>query len=135
VQLYIKHGYYLERLIAITKKGKSGLEEIQKMIEGLRSNPPKELGGSPVIEILDYKSSESFNVETGERKVIDLPSSNFIQFITADGDKVTARPSGTEPKIKFYFSVREELTSISEFDKVTQKLNEKIDRIVAEVYS
>jgi phosphoglucomutase len=133
VQLYVKHGYYLERLIALTKKGKSGLEEIQKMIENFRSNPPKSLGGSDVIEILDYQSSECKNLKTGEISTIELPSSNFIQFITESGDKVTARPSGTEPKIKFYFSVRENLTDTSEFLAVTKLLNSKIDNIVAEL--
>lgn len=133
VNLYIQHGYYLERLIAITKKGKSGLEEIQNMIEKFRKDPPKKLGGSAVVEILDYQSRESLNLNTGMKSSIDLPSSNFIQFITADGDKITARPSGTEPKIKFYFSVREDINNVEEFEKTTIRLNGKIDQIVHEL--
>ena len=133
VQLYVNHGYYLERLISITKKGKAGLEEIQKMIEDFRANPPKVLGGSPVIKILDYKSGISTDIESGQESSIGLPSSNFIQFITADGDKVTARPSGTEPKIKFYFSVKSNLNSIDDFVDVTNQLNAKIDQFVADL--
>jgi phosphoglucomutase len=133
VQLYIKHGYYLERLIALTRKGKSGLEEIRQMIENLRAKPPVTLGGSEVVELLDYKTGKRTDLKSGSITPIGLPSSNFIQFITAAGDKVTARPSGTEPKIKFYFSVREDLDSIADFAQLTKKLNTKIDQMVREL--
>lgn len=133
INLYVKHGYYLEHLVAITKKGKAGLEEIQKMIEGLRSNPPKQLGGSDVVEIIDYKSQISKNLITGKESPTRLPSSNFIQFLTAEGDKITARPSGTEPKIKFYFSVKSPLAALEEFDNATKQLKSKISNIVLEL--
>ncbi len=103
------------------------------MIEGFRANAPQELGGSAVVEVLDYKTSIAKNMGTGKETKIDLPSSNFIQFITADGDKVTARPSGTEPKIKFYFSVKSELANANDFKTVHSELNAKIDRIVSEL--
>ncbi len=133
VDLYTRNGFYLERLISITKKGKSGLEEIQSMIEGLRANPPKSLGGSAVTTLLDYKTGERKNTATGEVSSIGLPSSNFIQFITADGDKITARPSGTEPKIKFYFSVKQSLKSKAAFKETYTALNAKIDLIATEL--
>jgi phosphoglucomutase len=133
IQLYVQHGYYLERLISITKKGKAGLEEIQKMIEGFRLNPPKRLGGSDITTIIDYKTAISKDLKTRKESSTNLPSSNFIQFITADGDKITARPSGTEPKIKFYFSVKNPLKSLDSFRSVTIDLNSKIDMMVKEL--
>lgn len=133
LHIYQEYGYYLERLIAITKKGKEGLEEIQRMIEGYRANPPKSLGGSAVTHILDYKAGTIKNLQSGEITKINLPSSNFIQFITAEGDKVTARPSGTEPKIKFYFSVKGKLAGLKDYENQTALLNEKIDRFVSDL--
>ncbi len=133
ISIYEKHGYYLERLISITKKGKAGKEEIQAMIEGFRNNPPQELGGSKVITYIDYKSGIVKNLENNSESKTGLPSSNFVQFITASGDKITARPSGTEPKIKFYFSVNTLLTSSLEFESTTSKLNNKIDAIITEL--
>lgn len=133
IELYVRDGFYLERLISITKKGKAGLEEIQAMIEGFRANPPTQLGGSAVVEVIDYKTGLSKNTVSGEESKTRLPSSNFIQFITADGDKITARPSGTEPKIKFYFSVKSELESAAAFEHVHTVLNSKINRIVTEL--
>lgn len=133
IELYVRDGFYLERLIAITKKGKAGLEEIQAMIEGFRANAPTQLGGSAVVEVIDYKTGVSKNTVSGEESKTGLPSSNFIQFITADGDKITARPSGTEPKIKFYFSVKSELESTEYFEQVRKELYSKIDRIVTEL--
>lgn len=133
VNIYIRDGYYLERLISITKKGKSGLEAIQAMIEGYRNNPPKSLAGSEIIEIIDYQSGTIKHVKTGALVDTNLPKSNFVQFITADGDKVTARPSGTEPKIKFYFSVKGQLQAKGDFAKITASLNAKIDRIIQDL--
>ena len=133
ISLYIAHGYYMERLISITKTGKAGLEEIQSMIEGYRRNPPKSLGGSEIVEIIDYQSGIAKNTRLGKQSSTALPSSNFIQFLTADGDKITARPSGTEPKIKFYFSIKTHLESLSNFTETTNKLNKKMDGIIAEL--
>jgi len=130
IQLYVRHGFYLEHLISITKKGKAGLEEIQAMIEGFRKNPPRMLGGSEVLEILDYKTSVATNLETGATRNIELPSSNFIQFITKAGDRITARPSGTEPKIKFYFSVQDDLPAKEQYDQTKLKLQSKIAAMV-----
>jgi phosphoglucomutase len=133
VNIYVRDGYYLERLISLTKKGKSGLEEIQAMIEGYRTNPPSQLGGSAVTQIIDYQAGTIKNLVNGSTTSTNLPKSNFVQFITADGDKVTARPSGTEPKIKFYFSVTGVLGSKTDLAAATAMLNQKIDHIVADL--
>jgi phosphoglucomutase len=117
--MYMEHGFYLEDLISITKKGRHGAAEIAAMLEDLRSNTPKTIVGEEVVEFIDYLDTE----KTG------LPESNVLQFITAKGTKLTARPSGTEPKIKFYFSVNKKLTSIEEYDLVKTKLAEKITAI------
>lgn len=121
--MYLAHGFYLEDLISITKQGRSGLEEISNMMEGLRNTPPKSIVGEEVVEFVDYLESS----KTG------LPASNVLQFITNKGTKVTARPSGTEPKIKFYFSVQEKLTQREEFDEIKQKLTQKIANIQREM--
>jgi len=121
--MYLSHGFYLEDLISITKQGRSGLEEISNMMEGLRNTPPKTIVGEEVVEFIDYLES----TKTG------LPASNVLQFITNKGTKVTARPSGTEPKIKFYFSVQEKLTQREEFDETKQKLTQKIVNIQREM--
>lgn len=133
LSIYLQHGYYLERLIALTKKGKDGLEEIQQMIEGYRKQPPRTLGGSTVTHILDYQAQTKTDLRSGEITKIELPASNFIQFITEEGDKVTARPSGTEPKIKFYFSVKGSLNSMADYAETTTALNGKIDGFVRDL--
>jgi phosphoglucomutase len=133
IDLYVRHGFYLEHLISITKKGKAGLEEIQAMIEGFRKNPPRMLGGSEVLEILDYKTSVATNLETEATRKIGLPSSNFIQFITKAGDRITARPSGTEPKIKFYFSVKSDLSAKEDYSETKQILQNKIESMVVDL--
>lgn len=133
IEIYVRNGFYLEHLISITKTGKAGLEKIQEMIEGYRNTPPAQLGGSDVVEILDYKSGVAKNVKTGKSQKINLPASNFVQFITADGDKVTARPSGTEPKIKFYFSVKAQLLSKKEFALTKLQLQKKINSIISDL--
>lgn len=103
--IHKEFGLYYENLISITKKGKKGAEEITTMMQEYRDNPPVEINGSKVEYLLDYKSSEKKNLLTGNNDLMDFPSSNVLQFITEDGSKISARPSGTEPKIKFYFSV------------------------------
>lgn len=105
-QLYQQHGFYIEHLISITKKGREGAQAIADIMERFRSNPPVKLGGEAVVRIDDIKSGESMDVASGQRSRIDLPTSNVLQFFTEGGSKISARPSGTEPKIKFYFSVK-----------------------------
>ena len=133
IDLYIQYGFYLEKLISITKKGMNGQEEIAKMMEGFRNNPPKELNGSKVAELLDYELHVGKNLDTGETWKIDLPTSNVLQFILEDGSKISARPSGTEPKIKFYFSVKTDLKDKSEFDKQYEVLENKIKKIIEDL--
>jgi phosphoglucomutase len=131
--LYIEFGFYYESLISITKKGKSGAEEIQTMMKEYRLNPPTVLNGSKVVEVKDYQAQETTNLITGDKTVIDLPKSNVLQFITEDGSKISARPSGTEPKIKFYFGVKANLEKAEDYDKVKAELIEKISKITKDL--
>jgi phosphoglucomutase len=130
IDLYIKYGFFKENLISITKKGINGSKEIAAMMEGYRNNPPKQINGVNVVQLLDYQKQESKNLETGESQKIHLPKSNVLQFILSDGTKISARPSGTEPKIKFYFSVNMKLNSISEFEEKERQLDEKIEAVI-----
>jgi phosphoglucomutase len=131
--LYMEFGFYKEKLISIVRKGKAGAEEIKKIMDDFRSNPPAKLDGSPVVVIKDYQSGISKNLITGEETTIDLPKSNVLQFFTQDGSKVSVRPSGTEPKIKFYFGIKGKLDNRNDFEKVNNELSAKIDRIVGEL--
>ncbi|GGG78595.1 phosphoglucomutase [Parapedobacter pyrenivorans] len=133
IDLYVQHGYYKEKLVSLTKTGKAGAEEIKAMMERLRSNPPQTLGGIDVAEIKDYERSESYNLKTGERSVINLPKSDVLQFITVDGDVISARPSGTEPKIKFYCSVKQPLANAADFEHMSQELEDRVDRIMKDI--
>lgn len=128
--LYLEFGFFKEDLISITKKGKSGAEEIQKMMDDFRANPPKEIAGSKLLKIKDYGLSVETNIATGKKTTINLPKSNVLQFITEDGSKISARPSGTEPKIKFYFGVKESLDKAEDFEKVNKSLDNKIQNII-----
>lgn len=130
IDLYIKYGFYYESLISITKKGMNGQAEIAAMMETFRNNPPKEINGSKVVEILDYEKQIGKDFESGDSWKIELPKSNVLQFVTADGSKISARPSGTEPKIKFYFSVKTKLNSKDEYDKKFAELESKIQGII-----
>src|SRR5687767_15710198 len=130
IDLYVKYGFYKEHLISITKKGMNGQKEIAEMMENYRNNPPKTINGSPVVQLLDYELRKGLNPQTGEEWDIKLPKSNVLQFILADGSKISARPSGTEPKIKFYFSIRTTLKSAGEFDKTNTALDERIKEII-----
>ena len=103
------------------------------MMEQFRSNPPKMLAGSRVIELLDYQKQVKTTLQTGETEVIRLPKSNVLQFILEDGSKISARPSGTEPKIKFYFSVNTTLESVDRFEEAQQKAKEKIQTIIKDM--
>ena len=133
IDIYNEFGFYKESLISITKKGKSGAEDIKVMMENFRMNPPESIAGSDVILVHDYLQQKSFDQESHDRFDIDLPKSNVLQFITQDGTKVSIRPSGTEPKIKFYFGVRSELKNKSDFNKIDKLLNEKIATIINEL--
>jgi phosphoglucomutase len=133
IELYVQSGFYLEDLISITKKGMNGQKEIADMMEGYRSNPPKNIFGKDVVQLLDYELRTGKNLQTGESWVIDLPKSNVLQFILADGSKISARPSGTEPKIKFYFSVNAKLDKAENFDAVHQQLKQYIQGIISDM--
>jgi phosphoglucomutase len=133
IDLYVKYGFYKETLISLTKKGMNGQKEIAEMMTAYRSHPPANINGSPVVQLLDYDTRTGRNVTTGETWTIDLPQSNVLQFILADGSKISARPSGTEPKIKFYFSVNTGLSSAADYDRVNAELTIRIDRIIADM--
>jgi phosphoglucomutase len=131
LDLYLQYGYYQEDLISITKKGMNGQQEIAQMMESFRCDPPKELAGSKEVELLDYQKQIKTKLRNGNTEAITLPKSNVLQFITEDGSKISARPSGTEPKIKFYFSVNTKLESIGKFEEAQQKAKEKIQTIIS----
>ena len=129
VDIYKEYGFYKEGLLSVVRKGKSGAEEIQQMMVDYRQNPPAAINGSKVVCIKDYKLRVSRDIATGREEPIDLPASNVLQFFTADGNKVTVRPSGTEPKIKFYFGVKGELANKEAFDATNAALDGKIEAI------
>jgi phosphoglucomutase len=144
IELYVQYGFYKESLISITKKGMNGQKEIADMMSAYRSNPPAAINGSPVVELLDYETQTATKLKTAtplgsepsyERTIspIQLPKSNVLQFILADGSKISARPSGTEPKIKFYFSVHTQLPTASDFDKVNGEMGARIDGIIKDM--
>ncbi len=133
LDLYVQFGYYKEKLISITKKGKSGAEEIRAMMAGFRENTPTSLGGSKVTLLKDYTAQQQKDLISGVVSTIDLPKSDVLQFITEDGSVISARPSGTEPKIKFYCSVKGSLASPSEFENVSAQLDAKIDNIMKDL--
>ena len=127
--IYKEFGVYKEKLVSLTKKGISGIKEIQEMMLELRKNPPKSLLGSRVIEIRDYKLGVSKDLTFGIETIINLPKSDVLQFFTEDGIKVSIRPSGTEPKIKFYFSMNEPLDNLNELSGVEQEIKENLDEL------
>ncbi|MEY4812272.1 MAG: hypothetical protein RLZZ462_1145 [Bacteroidota bacterium] len=131
IALYMQYGFYYEHLISITKKGMNGQQEIAAMMEGYRKQPPTEIAGMKVVTLLDYQLQLSTDLQTGTQTKIQLPKSNVLQFLTEDGTKISARPSGTEPKIKFYFSVNTVLPNREAFDEVFAHLQNKINNIIA----
>ena len=133
IELYQQYGFYYETLISITKKGMNGQKEIADMMNGYRNHPPATIDGSKVVQLLDYELQKGTNPATGETWPIQLPKSNVLQFITEDGSKISARPSGTEPKIKFYFSVKTSLANKADFDSRFAELEAKIARIIADM--
>jgi len=133
LDIYVEYGLFREHLISITKKGRDGQEQIAAMMEQYRSTPPKELAGIPVVGLYDYDKQEAKDLSNGQVCTIDLPKSNVLQFILADGSKISARPSGTEPKIKFYFSVQGKLNHVNEFDQAYAALGNKIEQITIDL--
>jgi phosphoglucomutase len=133
IDMYLKYGFYKEKLVSITKKGKSGAEEIVAMMERFRNNPPAVLGGSKVVQLKDYTLQKETDLLTKTSTVLDFPKSDVLQFITEDGCIISARPSGTEPKIKFYCSVNAPLASKAAFDKVDAELEAKVDEIMKDL--
>ncbi len=130
IGLYEKYGLYKEKLISIKREGMKGAEEIAAMMTNFRENPPQRLNDSEVVKIADYQSRKEKDLKSGEEKDLHLPSSNVLQFFLADGSKISARPSGTEPKIKFYFSVNTELNKEMDFDHIQQSLDQRIAAII-----
>lgn len=132
--IYLEYGFSKEKMKYIVRKGMTGAAEIEQIMVRFRNNPPKQLGGSPMEWVKDYETLVAKNLLTGEEKPIDQKiTSNVLQFFTAEGTKISVRPSGTEPKIKFYFEVKGKLTSRSEFDEAEKKAEEKIDLIMEEL--
>lgn len=133
LELYTRFGFYKEDLISITKKGMDGQQQIAAMMETYRKNPPKVINGSDVVQLLDYETRKGKDLKTGKEWDITLPKSNVLQFVLADDTLISARPSGTEPKIKFYFSVNTKLNNAADFDKVNGELDAKIRGIIADM--
>lgn len=129
IEVYQKFGFYLEDLVSMTKKGKSGAEEIVQMMVDFRANTPQEIGGERIVKVMDYDSRISKDLISGIEEAINLPKSNVVQFVTDKGTKITARPSGTEPKIKFYISVNTQLDSIDNFTAKKAELEGRISTI------
>jgi phosphomannomutase len=133
IDLYVEHGFYKERLVSLTKKGIEGALAIQKMMVEARENPLTEVNGSKVVRIEDYLSSIAKDLATGKEETIDIPKSNVLIYYTEDGSNIALRPSGTEPKIKFYISVNTQLDNVSDFKKTEQLLEDRIDAILEDM--
>ncbi|HNJ27012.1 MAG: Phosphoglucomutase [Bacteroidetes bacterium ADurb.BinA245] len=133
IDLYVQYGFYKEHLISITKKGMDGQQQIADMMEGYRNNPPSTINGRPVVMLMDYQLQVKKNLQTGEAWKLDLPKSNVLQFVLDDMTFISARPSGTEPKIKFYFSVNAPLEKAADFDKVNSELENKIQQVITDM--
>lgn len=129
-EIYIKYGFSREAGISVVRKGKTGAEEIVAMMKNFRENPPKQLGGSPVVEVKDYDSLNMTDLRTGKVSKLDMPTtSNVLQYFTEDGSKVSVRPSGTEPKIKFYIEVRGTMASAADYDRAINEADNKIEAV------
>ncbi|MDP5078461.1 MAG: phospho-sugar mutase, partial [Nonlabens sp.] len=133
IDLYVKHGCYQEKLVSLVKKGISGAQEITQMMIDLRAQPPKQIAGQDVVLIEDYQTGERIHKELGTTEKMDIPSSNVLIFYLQDGTKIAARPSGTEPKIKFYISAKAPLDNATNYVAVQEQLNSKIDQILADL--
>ena len=131
--LYLQHGVFQEELVSITLKGIDGVAQIQSMMSRLRKQPPQTLGGVALAELRDVKAGTCKKMISGEVTTLPYPSSDVLQFILTDGSKISARPSGTEPKIKFYFSLRKEVSSAAEISEAQAALMQKIEVIKSEL--
>ena len=131
--IYAKYGYFKEKQVSLTKKGKSGADEIKEMMAQFRSNTPQQLGGIDLVAVKDYKSLDSHDLQSGQKEAINLPNSDVLQFITSEGDIISIRPSGTEPKIKFYCNVKIEGDGASDGDEMDRLLEDKVDRIMKDL--
>ncbi len=133
LEIYEEYGFYKEKLINIVRKGKEGADEIKAMMTQFRSNPPEKINNSRVIKINDYEKQISYNTLTGEKSMIDLIKSDVLQFFLEDGSKISVRPSGTEPKIKFYLSVNTKLESADKFEAISKLLDIRIESILKDM--
>lgn len=133
LDIYVKYHFYKERLISVVRKGKSGAEEIKQMMESYRLTPPTEINGSKVMVVHDYLLQQSHDKIIDKVTKLALPKSDVLQFLTEDGSKISVRPSGTEPKIKYYFSVKGELDSVYNYEKVNSELEKRIDDIISDM--
>jgi len=133
IDCYVNYGFFKEKLISLTKKGMSGAEEIKQMMIDFKENPIESIDGSKVVIVEDYNTATSKNIISGKVTPIDIPTSNVLMYITEDGTKMAARPSGTEPKIKFYFSINTTLKNAADYIKVDAEMDAKIDRILKEL--
>ncbi|AFM04051.1 phosphomannomutase [Bernardetia litoralis DSM 6794] len=135
IEIYKEYGFYLEELVSITKKGQQGAAQIEEMMKTFRQNPPKKLAGNDLLSVYDYQNQTILDVQKGISKPMeaDLPKSNVLAFYTEDGSKISMRPSGTEPKIKFYFSVKDKLDKTENYEKVKKGLQEKIQKQIADL--
>jgi phosphoglucomutase len=131
IKLYVKHGCYQEKLVSLVKKGITGALEIKQMMIDLRENPPAQIAGQDVVIIEDYAASTRQNKQLNNIETLEIPKANVLIFYLADGSKIAARPSGTEPKIKFYISVKKPLDKVENYDKVQSELEDKIKSILA----
>ena len=130
IEIYKDLGLYQEALVNVVKKGREGAEEIKKMMSDFRNNPVKALAGSKVVLVKDFQEQTAWDLVKDEKaEMTDIPKSNVLIYYTEDGTKVAIRPSGTEPKIKFYFSVKSNISSESEYAVQVEKLNHKIEQI------
>jgi phosphoglucomutase len=133
IDLYVEFGFYKEKLLSVTKKGKAGADAIAAMMDNFRRTPPKEVAGTKLKVIKDYQKQLEMNLATGITQPIDLPKANVLQFFLADGSKITVRPSGTEPKIKFYFGIKGELSKPEDFDATDIMMEERISLIIKDM--
>jgi phosphoglucomutase len=133
-ELYVEFGFYKEGLVSVVRKGQEGAAEIKQMMVDYRNNAPKQICGSDIVTIKDYQSGLALDVKSGTTTPMDIDKSNVLQYLTADGTILSIRPSGTEPKIKFYFGVKEPLASVADFDKVSAQLDAKIEQMKEELH-
>jgi len=133
LDIYAEYGLFREKLVNVVRKGAEGAAEIKSMMEGYRNNPPKEIAGSRVVMVNDYLAQASTDLATGKKTPLLLEKSNVLQFFLADGTKISVRPSGTEPKIKFYFSASTRMDDVSSFERLWKELDQRIDGVVHDI--